>query len=197
VDLQRFLFPSRIEHASQWRLTEGAPFMAAENLFNIWDPEFRANSVSALRSAAGRPAAYPHMGPMTFALVARYADVTPRFATMSTYRASGRPPPPQAYQGRFGRLAQLCWVPIRRSTRRLRRLVSRDFTPRRIRELEPRIARSAKDQARTRSRRKARSTRLRPRQRSAGHGNRRRCLGVPPELTRNSALVGHDHWRRQ
>src|SRR5258708_16927137 len=55
----------------------------------------------------------------------------------------GPPPPPQAYQGRFaGSRNMLGSDPPQHS--RLRRLVSRDFTPRRIRELEPRIREIAK-----------------------------------------------------
>ena len=84
------------------------------------------------------------MGPMTFALVARYADVTAALRDHEHFSSVGPPPPPQAYQGLFaGSRNMLGSDPPQHS--RLRRLVSRDFTPRRIRELEPRIREIAKE----------------------------------------------------
>jgi cytochrome P450 len=81
---------------------------------------------------------------MTFALVARYADVTAGLRDHEHMSSVGPPPPPQAYQGRFtGARNMLGSDPPRHSF--LRKMVSRDFTPRRIREMEPRIREIAKD----------------------------------------------------
>jgi cytochrome P450 len=112
--------------------------MAAEIYFNIWDPEFRANPYPHYAPLLAGPPPILNMGPMTFALVARYADVTAALRDHEHLSSVGPPPPPQAYQGRFaGSRNMLGSDPPQHS--RLRRLVSRDFTPRRIRELEPRI----------------------------------------------------------
>ena len=119
--------------------------MAAEIYFNIWDPEFRANPYPHYAPLLAGPPPILNMGPMTFALVARYADVTAALRDHEHLSSVGPPPPPQAYQGRFaGSRNMLGSDPPQHS--RLRRLVSRDFTPRRIRELEPRIREIAKDQ---------------------------------------------------
>ena len=116
----------------------------AEVYFNIWDPEFRANPYphyGALLDGAPRIIA---MGPMTFVLVARYADVTAGLRDHENLSSVGPPPPETAYQGRFvGARNMLGSDPPQHS--RLRKMVSRDFTPRRIRELEPRIRQIAKD----------------------------------------------------
>ena len=118
--------------------------MAAEIYFNIWDPEFRANPYAHYAPLLAGPPHILNMGPMTFALVARYADVTAALRDHEHFSSVGPPPPPQAYQGRFaGARNMLGSDPPQHS--RLRRLVSRDFTPRRIRELEPRIREIAKD----------------------------------------------------
>ncbi|HLX04640.1 MAG TPA: cytochrome P450, partial [Candidatus Binatus sp.] len=118
--------------------------MAAEVYFNIWDPEFRANPYAHYAPLLAGPPHILNMGPMTFALVARYADVTAALRDHEHFSSVGPPPPPQAYQGRFaGSRNMLGSDPPQHS--RLRRLVSRDFTPRRIRELEPRIREIAKD----------------------------------------------------
>jgi len=118
--------------------------MAAEIYFNIWDPEFRANPYAHYAPLLAGPPPILAMGPMTFALVARYADVTAALRDHDHFSSVGPPPPPQAYQGRFaGARNMLGSDPPQHS--RLRRLVSRDFTPRRIRELEPRIREIAKD----------------------------------------------------
>src|SRR5579862_2249215 len=118
--------------------------MAAEVYFNIWDPEFRANPYAHYAPLLAGPPPILNMGPMTFALVARYADVTAALRDHEHFSSVGPPPPPQAYQGRFaGSRNMLGSDPPQHS--RLRRLVSRDFTPRRIRELEPRIREIAKD----------------------------------------------------
>jgi cytochrome P450 len=118
--------------------------LAQEVYFNIWDPEFRANPYAHYAPLLAGPPAILNMGPMTLALVARYADVTAALRDHEHFSSVGPPPPPQAYQGRFaGSRNMLGSDPPQHS--RLRRLVSRDFTPRRIRELEPRIREIAKE----------------------------------------------------
>jgi cytochrome P450 len=117
--------------------------------FNPFDAAFRANP-------------YPHYGPllsgpprlldmfMPIALVARYADVVAmlhdhaRFSSMQP-----RTPLNEAGFDLFGDAPSMLVSDPPVHTR-LRRLVSRDFTPKRIRELEPRIrqiATSLLDQA--------------------------------------------------
>ncbi len=119
--------------------------MAGEVFFNIWDPEFRANPYPHYDPLLAGPPPIVDAGPMKFALVARYADVTAGLRDhehLSSMQPA--PPPEQVYEGRFkGARNMLGSDPPQHS--RLRRLVSRDFTPRRIRELEPRIREIAKD----------------------------------------------------
>lgn len=118
--------------------------MAAAVSFNIWDPEFRANPYPHYGALFAGPPLVVTVGPMTFALVARYADVTAGLRDHEHMSSVGPPPPPQAYQGRFsGARNMLGSDPPRHSF--LRKMVSRDFTPRRIREMEPRIREIAKD----------------------------------------------------
>jgi cytochrome P450 len=116
----------------------------AEVYFNIWDPEFRANPYPHYGALLAGPPAVVAMGPMTFVLVARYADVTAGLRDHEHLSSMQPPPPETAYQGRFkGSRNMLNSDPPRHS--QLRKMVSRDFTPRRIRELEPRIREIAKD----------------------------------------------------
>jgi hypothetical protein len=118
--------------------------MAAAVSFNIWDPEFRANPYPHYGALFAGPPLVITAGPMTFALVARYADVTAGLRDHEHMSSVQPPPPPQAYQGRFtGARNMLGSDPPRHSF--LRKMVSRDFTPRRIREMEPRIREIAKD----------------------------------------------------
>jgi cytochrome P450 len=118
----------------------------AEVQFNIWDPEFRANPYPYYGPLLSGPPPILNLGPMTFALVARYADVTAGLRDHEHLSSVQPPPPPdQVYEGRFkGGRNVLGSDPPQHS--RLRRLVARDFTPRRIRELEPRIREIAKQQ---------------------------------------------------
>src|SRR5208282_5509994 len=103
----------------------------------------RANPYAHYAPLLAGPPPIIAAGPMTFALVARYADVTAGLRDHEHLSSVGPPPPPTAYQGRFaGARNMLGSDPPQHS--RLRRLVSRDFTPRRIRELEPRIREIAK-----------------------------------------------------
>jgi cytochrome P450 len=112
----------------------------SEFYFNPWDPAFRANP-------------YPHYAPLIsgpprtvemffpIALVARFADVVAVLRDHERFSSVQPPPPPEMIQDPndpfFGAQTMLFSDPPDHT--RLRRLVSRDFTPRRIRELEPRI----------------------------------------------------------
>jgi cytochrome P450 len=118
--------------------------MADAVSFNIWDPEFRSNPYPHYGALLSGPPNVITVGPMTFALVARYADVTVGLRDHEHMSSVGPPPPPQAYQGRFsGARNMLGSDPPRHSF--LRKMVSRDFTPRRIREMEPRIREIARN----------------------------------------------------
>jgi cytochrome P450 len=119
--------------------------MAEEVHFNIWDPEFRANPYAYYGALLAGPPPILSFGDMTFALVARYADVTAGLRDHEHLSSVQPPPPPgTTYQGRFeGSRNMLGSDPPQHS--RLRKLVARDFTPRRIRDLEPRIREIAKD----------------------------------------------------
>ena len=106
--------------------------------FNPWDESFRANP-------------YPHYQPLfagppriinlvvDMALVARYADV--RAVLLDHANFSSAPLATSGFEEQnnlFGHDPSMLVADPPVHTR-LRRLVSRDFTPRRIRELEPRI----------------------------------------------------------
>jgi cytochrome P450 len=106
--------------------------------FNPWDPEFRNNPYSHYGPLLAGPPRMLDWGPFKIALVARYADVVSVLRDHVHFSSMGPPPPPEAYQGRLAGSRNLINTdPPAHS--RLRRLVSRDFTPRRMRELEPRI----------------------------------------------------------
>ncbi len=110
----------------------------AEVYFNPWDENFRANP-------------YPHYAPLydgpprvinlftDFALIARYADV--KAVLLDHVNFSSVQPPTIGFGEQnklFGSDPSMLSADPPIHTR-LRKLVSRDFTPRRIRELEPRI----------------------------------------------------------
>ncbi len=117
---------------------------APQIYFNPLDPEFRANPYPHYAALHSGPPAQLVFGPVTLALIGRYADTIAVLRDHEKFSSVGPPPPPQAYQGRFaGGTNMLNSDPPRHS--RLRRLVSRDFTPRRIRELEPHIRQIASD----------------------------------------------------
>ncbi len=117
---------------------------AAPVYFNFFDPEFRANPYPHYRALYAGPPTVLTFGPSKVALVARYADAIAALRDHERFSSVGPPPPPQAYQGRFaGARNMLGSDPPRHS--RLRRLASRDFTPRRIRDLEPGIRQIASD----------------------------------------------------
>jgi cytochrome P450 len=110
--------------------------------FNPWDPEFRANPYPYYEPLLAGPP--PVINLMTkMALVARYADVTAVLRDSVRFSADREKTMPLAQveirkQGPFkGSPTMLTSDPPVHT--RLRRLVSRDFSPRRIREMEPRI----------------------------------------------------------
>lgn len=112
---------------------------AAENIyFNPWDPAFRANPYPYYKPLLeGAPRILDLFGPT--GMVARYADVITVLrdhAHFSSVRPRDPNEPPN--DGPFAGARTMLFSDPPMHTR-LRRLVSRDFTPRRIRELEPRI----------------------------------------------------------
>src|SRR5271168_4114224 len=112
---------------------------AAEGIyFNPWDPAFRANPYPHYRPLlAGAPRILDLFGPV--GMITRYADVTAVLRDHAHF-SSERPREPDeiADQGPFAGARTMLFSDPPTHTR-LRRLVSRDFTPRRIREMEPRI----------------------------------------------------------
>ena len=106
--------------------------------FNPWDPAFREDPYPHYGALLAGPPHLTEFGAIKCALVARYSDVTRVLRDHATFSSVGPPPPPQVYQGRLAGSRNLLEVDPPVHTR-LRRLISRDFTPRRIRELEPRI----------------------------------------------------------
>src|SRR5579862_1831217 len=126
---------------------------AAEVYFNIWDPSFRADPYSHYGALLAHPPLVMDFGPLPGAIVARYADVAAALRDhehFSNVAPSTFPEPP--YKGPFHPERDLLGQdPPKHS--QLRRLISRDFTPKRIRELEPRIreiARTIMDRASSR-----------------------------------------------
>jgi len=111
----------------------------AENIyFNPWDPAFRANPYPHYRPLlAGPPRILDLFGPI--GMVTRYADVTAVLRDHAHFSSERSPNPDEiADQGPFAGARTMLFSDPPMHTR-LRRLVSRDFTPRRIREMEPRI----------------------------------------------------------
>ena len=112
--------------------------------FNPWDENFRANPYPHYRPLLSGPPRVLEMG-FKFALAARYDDVRAILsdhATFSSVQPKGAGFDEQI--GVFGDAPTMLGSDPPTQTR-LRRLVSRDFTPRRIRELEPRIREIAKN----------------------------------------------------
>jgi len=116
---------------------------AQDIYFNPWDENFRANPYPHYRPLLAGPLRIVDMG-FKFALAARYTDVRAILmdhATFSSVQPKGMGFDEQANV--FGDAPTMLGSDPPTQTR-LRRLVSRDFTPRRIRELEPRIRQIAK-----------------------------------------------------
>jgi cytochrome P450 len=116
---------------------------AAETIrFNPWDPEFRSNPYPFYKPLLqGPPRLIEIFGPA--ALIARYADVTAVLKDQLRFSSSPSRPPDVQDRGPFKGATVMLFADPPIHTR-LRRLVSRDFTPRRIRELEPRVREIAK-----------------------------------------------------
>jgi cytochrome P450 len=114
----------------------------AQIYFNPWDPEFRANPYPHYGALAASPPVMVQQTPMPVALVARYRDVTTVLRDPARFSSEQPPPPPGVYQNPFSSPRNVLNADPPDHTR-LRRLISRDFTPRRIREMEPRIRRLA------------------------------------------------------
>jgi cytochrome P450 len=120
--------------------TETSP----EIYFNPWDENFRANPYPHYRPLLAGPLRIIDMG-FKFALAARYADVRAILMDHATF--SSVLPKGMGFDEQtkiFGDTPTMLGSDPPTQTR-LRRLVSRDFTPRRIRELEPRIREIAKN----------------------------------------------------
>jgi cytochrome P450 len=115
-----------------------------EIYFNPWDEKFRADPYPYYRPLlAGPPRLLNLFVPM--ALVARYADTATILRDHE--RFSSLPPRTPYIEERlqiFGSAPRVVFSDPPVHTR-LRRLVSRAFTPRRIRDLEPRIREIAKE----------------------------------------------------
>ncbi|MGH7923533.1 MAG: cytochrome P450, partial [Candidatus Binatus sp.] len=124
---------------------EASAVQAAQDFyFNPWDENFRANPYPHYRALLAGPPRIIDMG-FKFALAARYADVSAVLmdhATFSSVQPAGMGFDEQTKL--FGDAPTMLGSDPPTQTR-LRRLVSRDFTPRRIRELEARIREIAKD----------------------------------------------------
>ena len=106
--------------------------------FNPWDEKFRANPYPHYRPLLEGPPRVLDMG-YKLALCARYADVRAILMDHATF--SSVLPKGMGFDEQtkiFGDTPTMLGSDPPTQTR-LRRLVSRDFTPRRIRDLEPRI----------------------------------------------------------
>src|SRR5579864_1793424 len=106
--------------------------------FNPWDEAYRANPYPHYEPLYGRP---PHLMNLfiPMALVARYADAVAIMRDPD--RFSSLPPPSLFLERRlavFGRAPRVVFSDPPVHTR-LRKLVSKAFTPRRIRDLELKI----------------------------------------------------------
>ena len=120
-------------------MSEAAVSRASQDFyFNPWDANFRANPYPHYKPLlAGPPRILDLFGPT--AMVARYADVT---AVLHDHAHFSSEQPRSRFElpneGPFAGARTMLFSDPPVHTR-LRRLVSRDFTPRRIRDLEPRI----------------------------------------------------------
>jgi cytochrome P450 len=112
--------------------------------FNPWDPEFRANPYPHYGALVASPPLMVQRAPMPVALVARYRDAAAVLHDPARFSSVQPPLPPGVYQNRFSSQSNVLNTDPPDHTR-LRRIISRDFTPRRIREMEPRIQRLASE----------------------------------------------------
>src|SRR5271166_4503586 len=118
-------------------MSENVAETASQFYFNPFDPTFRANPYPHYKPLLAGP---PRMltGTMPLALIARYDDVITTLRDHERFSSHGPQVPGTERIDVFGGARTMLFSdpPIHS---RLRRLVTRDFTPRRIRELEPRI----------------------------------------------------------
>src|SRR5262252_10215241 len=111
---------------------------SAEIYFNPWDENFRANPYPHYQPLLAGPPRIINLV-MDMALVARYADVRSVLLDHANFSSAQLATSGFEEQNNlFGQDPSMLVADPPVHTR-LRRLVSRDFTPRRIRELEPRI----------------------------------------------------------
>src|SRR5271166_936054 len=126
-------------------MSEATETQASQDFyFNPWDENFRANPYPHYRPLLAGPPRVLEMG-FKFALAARYDDVRAILSDHATF--SSVQPTGAGFDEQnkvFGEAPTMLGSDPPTQTR-LRRLVSRDFTPRRIRELEPRIREIAKN----------------------------------------------------
>src|SRR5215469_10245801 len=106
--------------------------------FNPWDQSFRDNPYPYYHALHDGPPRKLDLFGNPLVLVARYADVTSVLRDHAHFSSVQKVSPQVRERGLFRGAATMLFSdpPVHA---RLRRLVSRDFTPRRIRELEPRI----------------------------------------------------------
>jgi cytochrome P450 len=106
--------------------------------FNPWDKSFRDNPYPYYRALLdGSPRIIDLFG-QPAVIVTRYADVTAILRDYARFSSVQQIRPEVRQRGLFRGAATMLFSDPPVQTR-LRRLVSRDFTPRRIREMEPRI----------------------------------------------------------
>ncbi len=106
--------------------------------FNPWDKSFRDNPYPHYHALLeGSPRKIELFGE-PFVIAARYADVTAILRDYGRFSSVQKLNPEVREKGIFRGAATMLFSDPPVQTR-LRRLVSRDFTPRRIREMEPRI----------------------------------------------------------
>jgi len=108
--------------------------MATKVYFNPWDEAFRANPYPHYRALSGQP---PHLINMFFpaALIGRYADAVAILRDPERFSSDTRTMDRIEV---FGDAPRLLFSDPPTHTR-LRKLVSRAFTPKRIKDLEPKI----------------------------------------------------------
>ena len=106
--------------------------------FNPWDTSFRDNPYPYYKTLLEGPPRTIDLFGQTVVIAARYADVVAVLRDHPRFSSVQRINPEIRRRGLFRGAATMLFSDPPVHTR-LRRLVSRDFTPRRIRELEPRI----------------------------------------------------------
>jgi cytochrome P450 len=106
--------------------------------FNPWDKSFRDNPYPHYRALLDGSPRIINLFGQPAVIVTRYADVTAILRDHARFSSVQKISPEVRQRGLFRGAATMLFSDPPVQTR-LRRLVSRDFTPRRIREMEPRI----------------------------------------------------------